>query len=98
MIYRDIWLKAIEMSWQKASICWLMGVRRSGKTTLAKNFSQARFLNCELTQTVELLKNPEAFYKSVQEPIIVFDEIHKLEDPSRVLKIGADEFPALKIL
>ena len=26
------------------------------------------------------------------------DEVHQLADPSRLLKIGADEFPKLKIL
>ncbi|MFZ4395415.1 MAG: AAA family ATPase [Kiritimatiellia bacterium] len=31
-------------------------------------------------------------------PVVVFDEIHQLRDPSRVLKVGADEFPALRIL
>lgn len=29
---------------------------------------------------------------------MVFDEVHQLPDPSRLLKIGADEFPKLKIL
>jgi len=29
---------------------------------------------------------------------VVFDEIHQLRDPARVLKIGADGFPHLKIL
>jgi uncharacterized protein len=30
--------------------------------------------------------------------VVAFDEIHQLRDPSRVLKIGADLFPQLKIL
>jgi len=29
---------------------------------------------------------------------VVFDEIHRLPDPSRLLKIGADHFPALRLL
>jgi predicted AAA+ superfamily ATPase len=29
---------------------------------------------------------------------VVFDEIHQLRDPSRVLKIAADEFPKLRVL
>jgi hypothetical protein len=29
---------------------------------------------------------------------VVFDEVHQLPDPSRLLKIGADEFPHLQIL
>ena len=30
--------------------------------------------------------------------MVVFDEVHQLPDPSRLLKIGADAFPKLKIL
>jgi len=30
--------------------------------------------------------------------VVVFDEIHQLRDPARVLKVGADAFPGLKIL
>ncbi len=30
--------------------------------------------------------------------MVVFDEIHQLRDPARVLKIGADTFPRLRIL
>jgi predicted AAA+ superfamily ATPase len=30
--------------------------------------------------------------------VVVLDEVHQLPDPSRVLKIGADAFPRLKIL
>jgi predicted AAA+ superfamily ATPase len=97
MIERGLWTQSVQMSWKKASICWLTGVRRSGKTTLAKSFP-GRYLNCDLPQTAELLKDPEAFYKSVQHPIVIFDEIHQLEDPSRVMKIGADQFPSIKIL
>ena len=30
--------------------------------------------------------------------VVIFDEVHQLPDPSRLLKIGADAFPKLKIL
>jgi len=29
---------------------------------------------------------------------LILDEIHQLSDPSRVLKIAADEFPKLRVL
>jgi uncharacterized protein len=44
------------------------------------------------------LEKPESFFPTVQKPMIILDEVHQLADPSRVLKIGADEFPNLKIL
>lgn len=59
---------------------------------------QADYLNCDLLSSVELLADPESFYSSVKEEIIVFDEVHQLPDPSRLLKIGADAFDHLKIL
>jgi predicted AAA+ superfamily ATPase len=88
----------MEQAWKKAPIVWLSGVRRVGKTTLAQAFGKARYLNCDLPSTQTLLHDPEAFYRSVSEPMLIFDEVHQLPDPSRVLKIGADEFPRLKIL
>ena len=77
---------------------WLSGVRRVGKTTLAKQIPDALFLNCDLPSTMRQLEDPERFLASVEESVVVFDEIHRLEDPSRLLKIAADEFDNLRIL
>ncbi|MBI4584233.1 MAG: ATP-binding protein [Planctomycetes bacterium] len=98
MIRRELWLKKIHDVWSKAPIAWLAGVRRVGKTTLCRSIADAAYLNCDLPSTVELLKDPERFYASVSKPIVIFDEIHQLHDPSRILKIGADAFPSLKLL
>jgi hypothetical protein len=100
MIERPFWIRRIERAWQFRSIVWLAGVRRSGKTTLAKSLGEDRILyvNCDLPISAEITANPELFYRNCDKPIIVFDEIHQLRDPSRLLKIGADVFPKLKIL
>jgi hypothetical protein len=45
-----------------------------------------------------MVVDPELFYRNCEYPIVVFDEIHRLPDPSTVLKIGADLFPKLKII
>jgi predicted AAA+ superfamily ATPase len=45
-----------------------------------------------------MVADPELFYRNCTRPVVVFDEIHQLRDPSRLLKIGADLFPDLKIL
>src|SRR5712672_797890 len=99
MIDRPFWTARIEETWREAPIAWLSGVRRSGKTTLAQGIGAARslYLNCDLPAVEEMVRDPAVFYRSVSEPIVVFDEIHQLRDPSRVLKIGADMFPRLKI-
>lgn len=98
MISRPFWRERIENCWRKAPIVWLSGVRRVGKTTLAETLEDAEFLNCDLPSTQHLLADPEAFYRSLTKPRLILDEVHQLPDPSRLLKIGADAFPKLKIL
>ena len=100
MIARPFWIKRIEAAWKEAPIAWLSGVRRAGKTTLAESLSEERalYLNCDLPVAEDMVRDPALFYRDCHKPVIVFDEIHQLRDPSRVLKIGADLFPQLKIL
>ena len=98
MIARPLWLARLTEAWKKASIVWLTGPRRVGKTVLAQSVPEAEFLNCDLPSMAGRLQDPESFYRSVTKPVVVFDEVHQLPDPSRLLKIGADGFPRLKIL
>ncbi len=98
MIARPLWNQRLFAGWQKASIIWLTGPRRVGKTVLAQSLSGAEFLNCDLPAVAERLRDPEMFYRTSQCDLVIFDEVHQLPDPSRLLKIGADEFPKLKIL
>jgi len=39
----------------------------------------------------------DLFYRDVREPVVIFDEIHQLPDLARLLKVGADEFPRMRI-
>ena len=100
MIARPFWQKRIEDAWREAPIAWLAGVRRSGKTVLAESLGAERvlYLNCDLPSVGERLHDPQVFFRDCGKPVVVFDEIHQLSDPARVLKIGADGFPGLRIL
>ena len=100
MIERPFWKQRIEDAWGQAPIVWLCGVRRCGKTTLAESLGTDRvlYVNCDLPVVEDLVRDPELFFRSCERPMIVFDEIHQLRDPSRLLKIGADLFPKLRIL
>jgi predicted AAA+ superfamily ATPase len=52
-----------------------------------------------LNQVGRQLDNPEYFYKNLPAgSTFVFDEIQRIDDPSKVLKIGSDEFPEIRIL
>ncbi len=101
-IQRPFWDARLAETWGVAPIAWLSGVRRSGKTTIARSLAGACFLNCDLPSVQRELDDPEAFYARVSpragSTTVIFDEIHRLRDPSAVLKIGADAFPKLRIL
>jgi predicted AAA+ superfamily ATPase len=99
MITRPYWLDRIPSAWKKRPIVWLAGVRRVGKTTLAKMLPDTVYLNCDLPSDARRLDDPELFYRAQsKDAVIVMDEIHRLADPSRVLKIASDTFPGLRIL
>lgn len=99
MINRPYWLNRIRDGWKKRPIVWLAGVRRVGKTTLAKMLPDTVYLNCDLPSDASRLEDPELFFRAQSRgAVIVLDELHKLADPSRVLKIAADAFPRLRIL
>lgn len=78
---------------------WLSGVRRVGKTTLSQMLTDVRYLNCDLPSVQRSLEDPELFLDGLDsDTTVVFDEVHRLPDPSQVLKIAADEYPGLKVL
>jgi hypothetical protein len=99
MIERPFWIQRIRQAWEKRPIVWLSGVRRAGKTTLAHMLPEGIYQDCDLPSVVRRLIDPEPFYDTLDKgSIVIFDEIHRLEDPSRLLKIAADAYPHLKVL
>ena len=57
------------------------------------------YFNCDLPSVARQLENPEFFYSNLKkDATVIFDEIHRISNPSGFLKIGTDEFPQLKIL
>lgn len=100
MFDRPFWQQRLELAWKEAPIAWLAGVRRVGKTTLAQSLGAGRalYVNCDLPVVEDMVRDPQLFFKGCDQPIVIFDEIHQLRDPSRVLKVGADLFPRLRIL
>jgi predicted AAA+ superfamily ATPase len=100
MISRPFWAHRLQAAWKQAPIAWLSGVRRCGKTTLARSLGDDRvhYVNCDLPIVEEMVRDPVRFFRECEGRVVIFDEIHQLRDPSRVLKIGADMFPGLRIL
>lgn len=100
MFTRTFWQHRLESAWKEAPIVWLAGVRRTGKTTLALSLGvdRALYVNCDLPAVEDMVRDPQLFFKGCEKPVVIFDEIHQLRDPSRLLKVGADQFPNLRIL
>ena len=96
---RPFWIKKVLDAWEKRPVVWMSGVRRVGKTTLARMFDDSVYMNCDLPSVVRSLADPELFFDGLEkDTIVIFDEVHRLEDPSRLLKIGADVYSHVKIL
>ena len=98
-IRRNLWLRRVNRSWERRPLVWLSGVRRVGKTTLARMLLEAEFLNCDLPSVRRAVDDAELFLGSQRHgSTLVFDEIHRLDDPSLLLKIIADEHPHIRVL
>jgi predicted AAA+ superfamily ATPase len=95
---RQYWLERLAAAWGSRSVVWLSGVRRSGKTTLARALPDVEYLDCELPSVRRLLAQPESFLAPRRGRSVVLDEIHRLRNPSELLKLAADHFPQVRIL
>lgn len=98
MVHRHFWIERIERAWEHRSIVWLAGVRRAGKTYLCRSLRDTDYFDCELPSVRRSLEDPETFLDSVRGRRVALDEVHRLRDPSQLLKIAADHFPDVHIL
>jgi len=98
MVPRRLWLSKIEDAWTDRPIVWLAGVRRVGKTVLTRSLENVQYFDCELPRVRRQMDDPQGFLDEVQGTRIVLDEIHRLRNPSQLLKIAADHYPRLRIV
>src|ERR1700761_1562076 len=98
MVQRRFWIDLIERAWEKRSIIWLAGVRRAGKTCLCRSLPNVHYFDCELPRARRMMDDPEGFLDGLDGKRIVLDEIHRLENPSELLKIAADHYPNIRII
>lgn len=75
-----------------------MGVRRVGKTVLSKAADGIEYLDCERPRVRQRLEDAERFLETRKRGTIALDEIHRLPNPSELLKVAADHFPKIRIL
>jgi len=98
MVQRHFWLRRIEKAWRGKSVVWLSGVRRAGKTVLCQSLPGVEYFDCELPRTRRMLEDPESFLEPLRGKRVVLDEIHRLDNPSELLKIAADHYPSVRVL
>jgi predicted AAA+ superfamily ATPase len=98
MKIRTFWLDQIERAWSRRSVLWLSGVRRVGKTTLCHSLSGTEYFDCELPRVRRMMEDPQAFLDGLRGTRIVLDEVHRLANPSQLLKIAADHYHDVRIL
>jgi predicted AAA+ superfamily ATPase len=98
MVQRKWWQTKLENAWKERSIVWLSGVRRAGKTLLCQSLPDTNYFDCELPRTRRLLDDPEDFLGQHRGRRVILDEIHRLSNPSELLKIAADHYPDTKVI
>ena len=98
MVQRTFWLRLLASAWSRKSIVWLAGVRRGGKTFLCQSVPNIEYFDCELPRVRRQMEDPEDFLEKLKGKKVVLDEIHRLSNPSEILKIAADHFPSLKVI
>jgi uncharacterized protein len=97
-VQRRFWIAEIERALTERSVVWLSGVRRAGKTTLVRQLDHASYHDCELVRVRRALEDPELFFQKAPSKLVVLDEVHRLSNPSEVLKVAADHFPNLRVV
>ena len=95
---RTFWTRRIHALLAQRNVLWLAGVRRVGKTTLCHSLEGARYFDLELPRVRRAVEDPELFLRGQSGGLIVLDEIHRLQNPSEILKIAADHFPDVRVV
>jgi predicted AAA+ superfamily ATPase len=98
MVRRSFWIGKIEELWRHRSVLWLRGVRRVGKTCLTQSLEDIEYFDCELPRVRRAMGDPENFLEGLRGKRVVLDEVHRLSNPSEVLKIAADHFRTVRVL
>lgn len=98
MVLRPAWIKRIEEAWRTRTVVWLAGVRRVGKTFLCRSLPDVEYFDCELPRVRRIIDDPEAFLEDLRGRRVVLDEVHRLSNPSELLKIAADHFTDVRVV
>ena len=95
-----IWLVGVRRIGKTTLVKSLSEGDKAGKN--AKNgiaHGSLLYYDCELKRNRDLIESDvEKFWEEKENQIVILDEIHRLENPSEVLKIAADHYPKVKVI
>jgi len=74
------------------------GTSGVGKTYLCQSLLDIEYFDCELPRIRRMMQDPEGFLEELRGKRIVLDEIHRLKNPSELLKIAADHYSGTRII
>ncbi|MBI1976129.1 MAG: DUF4143 domain-containing protein [Candidatus Omnitrophica bacterium] len=69
-----------------------------GKTCLCQSLPSIEYFDCELPRVRRLMEDPQSFLAGTKGNRVVLDEVHRLNNPSQLLKIAGDYYPHKFIL
>jgi predicted AAA+ superfamily ATPase len=69
-----------------------------GQDLLCQSLKNVEYFDCELPRTRRLMDDPEGFLEQYRGRRLVLDEVHRLPNPSELLKIAADHYPDTKVI
>jgi uncharacterized protein len=93
MIDRPVYLSQLSRAVKRSPITALIGPRQCGKTTLARMFAKegtTAFFDLESQADVNRLQNPQLMFGSLQERLVIIDEIQAMPELFRVLRVLVD--------
>lgn len=65
---------------------------------LCQSLPEVEYFDCELPRERRRMEDPQSFLDGLPGKTIVLDEIHRLGNPSELLKIAADHYPGVRVL
>jgi predicted AAA+ superfamily ATPase len=98
MVKRRYWLERLTKAWESRKVVWLAGVRRVGKTVLCRTLPDVEYFDCELPRARLQMEDPQGFWDGLRGRRVVLDEVHRLHNPSELLKIAADHYPEIHLI
>lgn len=94
---RDTYLQQIDALFRVHPICWILGPRQVGKTTLAKKYIEKTKLEnlyyFDLENPIDLarLENPMLALSNITDGLIVIDEIQRRPELFPILRVLVDQ-------